>query len=180
VTIDGRSVYLRRHGSPDSHRRYKEAVERWERRQDGTSRPDLSVDELAILYDEFAKGTSERGPDHERALVHQDGPAVHGQGLQEQARLGPLRVRLGTGRGFDFSRVPTLVTQVASRIDFPISTGRALFSGRPEFRFDHAGSQKSRRWSIHLTQALELGRVQNAAGLTCESIHVPRLKLRHA
>jgi integrase len=57
TTIDGHSVYLGPHGSPESKSRYREVVERWQERQRSKdlNTPDISIGELAILYDSHVR-----------------------------------------------------------------------------------------------------------------------------
>ena len=64
VRLSGRDVYLGPYGSPESEARYETAVAEWlknnrrppPRPSRGVSRDNLVVDELILVYLEFAKG----------------------------------------------------------------------------------------------------------------------------
>lgn len=54
VTIDRKEVYLGKHGSPESHQRYAEAISRWQSRQ--TEAPkEITVRHLTVVYLKFAE-----------------------------------------------------------------------------------------------------------------------------
>ena len=55
VRIDGHDYYLGEYGSPESRDRYDELVQEWLTRQD-ISRVTVTIDDLALLYLEFARG----------------------------------------------------------------------------------------------------------------------------
>jgi integrase len=55
VWIGGQHVYLGPFGSPQSKRKYREIVDRWQRQRDFSYRPDLTVGQLALLYDPHAR-----------------------------------------------------------------------------------------------------------------------------
>lgn len=55
VRINGRDHYLGPHGSPESRHRYDELIAEWFANQGDPTRLTLTVDDLALLYLEFAK-----------------------------------------------------------------------------------------------------------------------------
>lgn len=55
VCIDGRDIYLGDYDSPKSHRRYREEIDQWQLRQRAGQRLNLTVAQLAILYDVHAR-----------------------------------------------------------------------------------------------------------------------------
>lgn len=54
VRIDRKLVYLGKHGSVESHERYREELGKWQGKQDEA--PRVTIGELTLLYFEFAKG----------------------------------------------------------------------------------------------------------------------------
>jgi hypothetical protein len=55
VTLNGKDVYLGKHGSPESHRRYAELIEKWQRTADSPP-TDITVGQLTVLYLQWARG----------------------------------------------------------------------------------------------------------------------------
>lgn len=53
--VNGIDIYLGKYGSPESREKYDELVAEWFARNGDTSRRDLTVDDLAILFLEFAE-----------------------------------------------------------------------------------------------------------------------------
>ncbi len=68
VRIDGRDHYLGQYGSPEAHQQYDDLIADWLLRQDA-SRLTLTVDDLAILYDDHADAYYRR-PDGEPSGEH--------------------------------------------------------------------------------------------------------------
>lgn len=54
VKIAGRRIYLGKHGTPESHKRYREELGRWQAAQD-TPPTKLSIGELTLLYFDHAQ-----------------------------------------------------------------------------------------------------------------------------
>lgn len=54
VRIDGRDIYLGRHGSPESHQRYQEVLADWQQSRQQPHR-DLTIGQLAVLYHAHAQ-----------------------------------------------------------------------------------------------------------------------------
>jgi integrase len=50
VKIDGRRIYLGRHDSPESKRRYTHEIDRWREVQEGGSLSDIRIGELTLMY----------------------------------------------------------------------------------------------------------------------------------
>lgn len=56
VRIDGRDIYLGRHGTPESRDRYEELISQWWSQQGNVDSVTLRVDDLALLYLNHASG----------------------------------------------------------------------------------------------------------------------------
>lgn len=54
VKISGKRIYLGKHGTPDSHRRYSEEIAKWQAEQEEPP-TELSTGELSLLYFEHCK-----------------------------------------------------------------------------------------------------------------------------
>ena len=53
--INGKDHYLGSYGSPQSREKYDELIDEWFARNGDTSRHDLTIDDLAILFLKFAE-----------------------------------------------------------------------------------------------------------------------------
>ena len=56
VRVNGQDTYLGKYGSPESYERYEEIVSDWMIRNQNPKTHALTLDELALLYLEFANG----------------------------------------------------------------------------------------------------------------------------
>ena len=74
--IDRKDHYLSRYGSPESCEKYDELVAEWFARNGDTSRRDLTVDDLAIFFLEFAEKY------YQRENGESTGEATHGGELR--------------------------------------------------------------------------------------------------
>ncbi|MCA8999715.1 MAG: phage integrase SAM-like domain-containing protein, partial [Planctomycetaceae bacterium] len=54
VKLDGKRVYLGVHGTPSSHRRYAEELEKWQRAVENTF-PEVTIGQLTMLYRQWAE-----------------------------------------------------------------------------------------------------------------------------
>ena len=102
VRIQGFDHYLGPHGLPESHERYQDLVAEWRIRHCDADRYTLTVDNLELLYLEFAK-QHYRKADRETSEVHWVRSALR----YLVAVAGPMRTR-------DFG--PKLLKQVRERM----------------------------------------------------------------
>jgi len=92
VRINRRDHYLGLHGSPESYERYQDLIAEWRIRNGDTDRYTLTVDDLALLYLDYAKlHYRKNGRETFGSALHPIRTAVFGgSGRQTRARsFGP-------------------------------------------------------------------------------------------
>ena len=96
VRIDGKDYYLGEHGTPDSFAQYEELVSQWLKKQ-SFQKCLLTVDELVLLYLEFARGyyTKNGKPSNEVVMLRSAvRPLVKLFGTIRVREFGPLKLKL--------------------------------------------------------------------------------------
>lgn len=95
--INGKDIYLGRHGTPESRDRYEEVVAEWYSRQGNVDAVTLRVDDLAIQFIAWADGyylQPDGSPTGEAAsLRHAIRPVVAMFGRLRAREFGPLKLK---------------------------------------------------------------------------------------
>lgn len=120
VRIDGRDIYLGRHGTPESRDRYDEVVAEWYSRQGNVDPVTLRIDDLAIQFVAWADGyylKPDGTPTGEAdSLRHAIRPVVERFGRLRAREFGPLKLKEVQGLLAESGHCRTNINRMVGRI----------------------------------------------------------------